>query len=278
MTMRSDKQSENFIRQADLKIQNEKLRPTIEKLEDWQDRCLELYDFAPVGYVTIDENGMIFESNRTFATLMGTSEDLINKTLTRFILMEDKDVYQLFQNRLFESEEEPACDLRFNPAGRVSFWACIKGKLFFDKKRGKFVGRIMVNDINKYKQTEEKLKKSNDNLSRILENSPILIHCKDLAGKYTIINKKFEEFSGFKREEVIHKTDFDLFPEIAAQYVENDLQVIKNAFPLEIEEKAPVHGQWRTFLTAKYPLRNSQGELYGTCGFSIDIEKRKQTE
>ncbi len=278
MTNRNDKHSQDLI-QTDPEIQTEKLRCITENMQDLQDRYTELYDFAPVGYIFMDEHGIILESNRTFATLMGTSRDsLINKTLARFILGEDQDVYHLFEKKLSETGEESDCELRMKTADSVSFWVCLKGKLYRDKKHGKLVRRIMVSDINKYRQTEKKLKKSNDNLSRILENSPIVIYSKDLDGKYTIINKKFEELSGFKKEDVIHKTDFDLFPEIAAQSVENDRHVIKNASPLETEEIAPVHGRMRTFLTAKYPLMNSVGELYGVCGFSIDIEKRKRTE
>lgn len=278
MTNRNDRQSQDLI-QTDPDIQTEKLRRITENMEDLQDRYTELYDFAPVGYIFMDEHGVILESNRTFATLVGTPQDsIISKTLACFILGEDHDVYHLFEKKLSETGEESDCELRMKAADSVSFWVCLKGKLFRNKKHGKLVRRIMVSDINKYRQTEEKLKKSNDNLSRILQYSPILIYSKDLDGKYTIINKKFEELSGFKKEDVIHKTDFDLFPEIAAQSVENDRHVIKNASPLETEEIAPVHGRMRTFLTAKYPLMNSVGELYGVCGFSIDIEKRKRTE
>jgi PAS domain S-box-containing protein len=137
----------------------------------------------------------------------------------------------------------------------------------------------MVSDINKYKKTEKSLRESRDNLSRILDNSPAVIFSKDLDGKYTIINKKFEEISGLTKDKVIHRTDFELFPEeFATQSVKNDQQVIQNLAPLEIEEIAPVNGKLKTFLSAKYPLINLTGQLYGISGFSIDIEKRKQTE
>ena len=71
MTNRNDKQSEDHIRQTDLEIQTEKLRRIIKNMEDLQDRYTELYDFAPVGYITMDEHGVILETNRTLKPLWG---------------------------------------------------------------------------------------------------------------------------------------------------------------------------------------------------------------
>jgi PAS domain S-box-containing protein len=85
-----------------------------------------------------------------------------------------------------------------------------------------------------------------------LDNSPVVIYSKDLSGKYTIINKKFEELSGLNRKEVIHKTDFELFPEsVAVQSRKNDHKVIESATPLEIEEFAPVNGKMYGILSRR---------------------------
>ncbi len=253
----------------DLERQSEQLHRTI---EDMKEKLTGLYDFAPVGYVTINKYGVILDSNHTFATLTGRSGDsFINEALINLISPEDQNVYRLFEKDLFETGKETFCELRLSDS--LSSWVSLKGKLSRDKSR------IMVSDINKYKKTEESLRESRDNLSRILDNSPVVIYSKDLDGKYTIINKKFEELSGLTKDKVIRRTDFELFPDVVAtQSMENDQQVIQNLAPLEIEEIAPVNGKLKTFLTAKYPLINSTGQLYGISGFSIDIEKRKQAE
>jgi two-component system, cell cycle sensor histidine kinase and response regulator CckA len=171
MTIGNDNQSENY-HQTNLEIENEKLRRTIEKMQDFQNCYEELYDFAPVGYVTIDEQGIILDSNHTFANLMGTSEDsLINGTLAGFILAKDQPDYDLFQNKLFETGKETFGELRIYASKHVSVWVSMKGKISRDKKSGKTVARIMVSDINKYKQTEGELKKSEEKYRSLVDQS-----------------------------------------------------------------------------------------------------------
>jgi two-component system, cell cycle sensor histidine kinase and response regulator CckA len=171
MTNGNDNQGENY-HQTDLEIENEKLRRTIEKMQDFQNCYEELYDFAPVGYVTIDEQGIILDSNHTFANLMGTSENsLINGTLVGFILADDQPDYDLFQNKLFETGKETVGEIRIYASKHVSVWVSMKGKISRDKKSGKSVARIMVSDINKYKQTEGELKKSQEKYRSLVDQS-----------------------------------------------------------------------------------------------------------
>ena len=59
-------------------------------------RYFDLYDLAPVGYVTVSEQGLILEANLTATTLLSVSRGkLMNQLLTRFILKEDQDIYYL---------------------------------------------------------------------------------------------------------------------------------------------------------------------------------------
>jgi PAS domain-containing protein len=106
--------------QIDLELQNKALHRTIEKLKNSQERNIDMYDFASVGYVTIDENGIILESNYAFTNLINESgESLINKPLTHFIFPQDHDSYHLFQARLFNTGKESVYELRMNTADSV---------------------------------------------------------------------------------------------------------------------------------------------------------------
>ncbi len=210
MTNRNDMQSQDLI-QTDPEIQTEKLRCIIKNLEDLQDRYTELYDFAPVGYIFMDEHGVILESNCTFATLMGTSRDsLINKTLACFILGEDQDVYHLFEKKLSETGEESDCELRMKTADYVSFWVCLKGKLYRDKKHGKLVRRIIVSDINKYRQTEEALIESEERFRIFLERLPGGVFAHDLNGRILFCNEMACKNTGYSKEELLDMSVSDI--------------------------------------------------------------------
>ncbi|MGA9236630.1 MAG: PAS domain-containing protein, partial [Desulfobacterales bacterium] len=92
------------VHQIELKMQNEELRRIQEELEEARDRYSHLYDFAPVGYLTVNEKGMVERANLTFATLMGMERSaVVGKPFSRFIQREDQDVYYLNLQRLLES-------------------------------------------------------------------------------------------------------------------------------------------------------------------------------
>lgn len=92
------------VHQIELKMQNEELRGIQEELEEARDRYSHLYDFAPVGYLTVNEKGIVEGANLTFATLMGMERSaVVGKPFSRFIQRDDQDVYYLNLQRLLES-------------------------------------------------------------------------------------------------------------------------------------------------------------------------------
>ena len=89
------------VHQIELEMQNEELRRTQLELEVSRSRYFDLYDRAPVGYCTTSEEGKIPEINLTLATLLGESRDrLIDQLLSRFIAVEDADMFHLLKRRI----------------------------------------------------------------------------------------------------------------------------------------------------------------------------------
>ena len=85
-------------------MQNEELRRAQEELEVSRARYFDLYDLAPVGYVTLSEQGLILEANLTFVTLLGVTRGaLVKQPLTRFIVREDQDIHYRHRKLLLET-------------------------------------------------------------------------------------------------------------------------------------------------------------------------------
>jgi PAS domain-containing protein len=97
---------ELHVHQIELELQNDELLRTQEALETARSRYFDLYDLAPIGYVTLTEEGMIREANIAAAALLETPRvGLAGRPLTRFIRPEDQDILYRCRHRLHTTRE-----------------------------------------------------------------------------------------------------------------------------------------------------------------------------
>jgi PAS domain S-box-containing protein len=128
-------------------------------------------------------------------------------------------------------------------------------------------------------QALQDLRTTEQGLQTILENTSALVFVKDLRGRYSLTNRRFDEVHGLRPGAPIGRRDVDLFPpEVARSLVDNDRKVADADGAIEFEETLPVNGEPRTFLSIKFPLHRSTGETYGVCGIATDITDRKRAE
>ena len=146
------------VHQVELELQNEELRRTQLELEMSRDRYLDLYDFAPVGYFTISETGLILEANLTAAAMLGVARgDLVKRPLARFIVREDQDIYYLHRKELFETQEPQVYEMRVVREDGPEFWARVEAMAAQDSE-GQAVYRATMSDITERKRAEEALR------------------------------------------------------------------------------------------------------------------------
>ncbi len=143
-----------------------------------------------------------------------------------------------------------------------------------------YIGSCM--DITERKMAEENLSNEQRLLRTIIDSIPVAIYVKDTESKKIIANLAEVQLSGQDSEdEVIGKTDFDLYKESEAKrYYDEDQTVIQSGVPLlELESRLiDKESQIHWLLGSKVPLRNAQGQITGIVGINQDISKRKQAE
>jgi len=99
---------ELLVHKVELEMQNEELRRAYTALEEARDRYIDLYEFAPVGYITINREGLIREINLTGSALLGVDRTkLINCRFSRFVAPQDRDIWhRLFMNMMKHAKGE----------------------------------------------------------------------------------------------------------------------------------------------------------------------------
>ena len=92
------------VHQIELEMQNEELRQMQAEMEASRERYFDLYDLAPVGYLTLSKQGLILEANLTASNLLGAKRGaLVRRPFMHFILLADDDIYNEHCNRLFKT-------------------------------------------------------------------------------------------------------------------------------------------------------------------------------
>jgi len=143
------------VHQIELEMQNEELRRAQTELDASRERYFDLYDLAPVGYLTLSEQGLILEANLTAASLLGVARGvLINRRFTNFILPEDEDIYYLHRKQLFATNHPQVCDVRMPRPGRAPFWARLEAAVAEDAA-GLLISRLVISDVTASKLAAE---------------------------------------------------------------------------------------------------------------------------
>jgi PAS domain S-box-containing protein len=128
-------------------------------------------------------------------------------------------------------------------------------------------------------ESEADLRRTNEQLRAILDNTTANIYIKDLDGRYQLVNDSFRELLGLEPGEAVGRTDFDLQDDAHAEEVRaNDRLAVERDEPIQIEERGEFEGEERTYYSVKVPLYGEDGEPVGVCGISSDITELKQRE
>ncbi len=183
--------------QIELEMQNGKLRRTQTDLEVTKNRYFDLYSLAPVGYMTISEQGLILETNQTAATMLGVPKrSLLTKRFTEFVLNADQNIYYQHRKSLFDTGEAQSCEIRIltpNYEQRVA-WAHLDLTIA-QETDGKPVCRVTLSDISALKQGEANLRESEAFKLGILNSINDDIAILDHNGVILAVNESWQRFT-----------------------------------------------------------------------------------
>lgn len=262
------------VHQIELEMQNEELRTAQMQIIAGRARYLDLYDLAPVGYCTISEKGIIFETNLTLTTMLGVNRQiLIKKPFSAFILREDQDIYYLLLKETFDTDKPQTCELRMARSDKTAFWAFLQASALQDEDGTKSV-RVAISDFSKQKMAEDQLRASEAENRAIVELVPDMIFRLGKDGQYLDIETSSDRYLALPVENLLKKNIKDVFPSEVASLM---LDVIRKAVDTntlqDFEYELAVPAGVTIFEARIQKLTNDE-----VLTFVRDITERKRAE
>ncbi len=219
------------IHQVELELQNEELRSTHARLEESRMRYADLYDFAPVGYFTFDEQGRIVEVNLTGARQLGIERGrLINTPFTAMVIESDRKGFRSHLKKVFDTGEGDTFEVRLKVKGGAEPYARLDS-LFMRGADGAGFCRTSVTDISGKKQAEEALKKAHDELERRIEE-----RTSELAQEIVERKRAEEETRRYAEKLSRSNTELQEFAFVASHDMQEPLRKVQSFGSLLMEE------------------------------------------
>jgi len=201
--------------QTELEMQNVELRRVQVELEETRDRYIDLYEFAPIGYLTLTREGLVAEANLTCSALLGVDrKKLLNHRFDNFVAVSDRDRWNRYFLNVLKIVGRKVCELLIQRKDGSTFHA----QLDFQKIKAEDAPlvRIALTDITERKIAETE----RDNMLKIIEDSPDFIGTLDLQNQFMYHNITARRMLGLADDDDMSTLEIkDLHPKWGTQKV-----------------------------------------------------------
>ncbi len=260
------------VRQVELEVQNEELRRAHDQLAQARNHYRDLYEFAPVGYLTVDQAGEVLRANLAAARLCGRERSsIIGKRLERLVARDDRDAcYVLLRDA--GSDEPRSGEVRLDRPDGKAMRARMEVAVRDDETTDDMY-RVTLTDITARSHAEQQLARQRELLQRVVDTIPILLVMWDPRMERFTLNRHATEVLGWTSEDA-NNGDFmkKVYPD--------------PAYRAEVENyMASLSSDWRELRTTarsgeQVPIDWANVRLTDDTmvGIGVDLRERKAAE
>jgi PAS domain S-box-containing protein len=225
--------------QIELEMQNDELQRIQLELDASQKRYFNLYNLAPIGYLTLSDEGLILEANLASAKILNVTRSvLINQNIKKFVSFMDQDIYYFHHNSLMETRKRQVCDIHMNVKGGEPIWTRLEQIIESDDE-GRPLYRLLMSDIAEFKKNELALQESEAKYRSLFEQAGdgILIGEINNEGVAVIIDVNSASLlaHGYSREEIIGQSITTLDPNANPETANIRVKTLQIAGKLKFE-------------------------------------------
>jgi diguanylate cyclase (GGDEF)-like protein/PAS domain S-box-containing protein len=277
------------VHQIELEMQNETLRKTELALAESRDRYRDLYEFAPVGYLTLSAESVIEAINLTGARLLGAERNaLLQHRFAACVAPEDRDVWQRRFQQIKARGEAASVELALQRGDGSVFQAqlyCLPQEVMRSGIPGGGAGgtaiRIALTDITERKRVGARLSESETKYRQLVENTHDIIYSLTPEGVFTYVSPAWTillghpvtDVEGHLFTEFVHPDDIP----VGFAFLQRVLETGQRQDGVEYRAQH-INGEWRWHTSNAAPVKNTDGLVTGYEGIARDITKRKQAD
>ena len=280
------------VHQIELKMQNEALRESLAKTQEAraaaeiaQQRYLELFDFAPVAYLIVEENGIIRNTNFRAAVLLESERaTLAGQYFSQYVSNEYRAIFNRFIEQVFTSGKRCRIEITLQ-INKKPFYVAIEG--IIDESRNSCLMAVL--DISDCKQKEQNLIENNAFITDILNSLPSQIAVLDKQGVIIAVNNACVDFDDKNALPILNpnvigfnfldtcKTDLDHFSCEQADQIYTGIGEILRGERRVFTREYTCHTaeQQRWFQMTVSPLKAPR---YGALVTNVNITQRKLSD
>ncbi len=250
------------------------------ELEAAIQRFVDLYDFAPIAYVSFDRAGRIEEANLAATELLGESRDLlIGRPFAFYVGDLDSFMQHLLYCRTSQQQVETELQLKPRKRERISALLC-STPITSTTRNGALLYQTAILDLSERKRAEEALRKSEEQLRAIINQSNAGIASCDLNGRLLFANQKFREMLGYTDSELAVRTIFTITHP-------DDVDITKSRFAKMLQTRQPIEMEKRYVRKDRSlvwvnvcdtPVLDAAGKAVSAVAVAIDVTQRKKAE
>jgi PAS domain S-box-containing protein len=293
--------------QVELEVQNEELRRAQLELAAALERYRDLYDRAPVGYLTLDAEGKVLQANQAAAQICSRDrEELEGARLERIVIRKDRDKLWLLMQSAIVKGLPQACEFQIERPSGGPRWAHAD-ILYLDRSREASSGfRMTLTDITARVQAEDALQEqraeaiklmedavdarteaervsaelleSEERFRTLADNISQLAWMADANGERFWHNQRWLDYTGTTLEET---QGWDWTKVQHPDHVDRVVKSVRQAWDAgePWEDTFPLRsktGEYRWFLSRAVPIRDAEGKIVHWFGTDTDITERER--
>jgi PAS domain S-box-containing protein len=277
------------VHQVELEMQNVELQDARDAMEILLEKSTDLYDFAPVGYFSLDEAGVIVEANLTSATMLGVERSrLLKQSLLVFVPPPDRPVFLAFLKKVFAGPRDQACEMQLLKADGATLGASFRAISAAGRNRERKWCRVAFVDMSERLAAEAALRESEKRYRTLFELVPMGVYTCDASGVIQNFNARAAEFWGrtpvagdpserFCGSFKLFRPDGSLMPKDQCPMAEVLSGKLPGVVDMEVVFEQPGGARLAMVVNIR-SLKQEQGKIIGAINCFYDTTERKQAE